>query len=157
MYVFVVGYFINYFKLLFIYGIWLKCYGIEGSYCVVDVVLENFENFIVKFKLLLLEFVGGNIMIFYKECVFVFVDDVDEMVDYIGVVNMFWCEDGKLKVMNMDVYGFVVNFDEKSFGWESFEMVVVYGVGGVSCVVIVVFVQCGFCNVYVLNCMVERV
>lgn len=68
----VIGYLIVYFKFLKLYGYWLKEYGFEGYYVLIDVVLENFE--VVLCMMFKMGFVGVNVIIFYKECVLEIVD-----------------------------------------------------------------------------------
>lgn len=154
---FVAGYPIRHSRSPLIHGIWLRQYGIAGSYDAVEVAPEGLADFIGSLRLPDVRFRGGNVTIPHKEAVFSLVDRVDDLADEIGAANTLWLEDGKLCATNTDAYGFAANLDAARPEWgRRTDRAVVLGAGGASRSVIRAIRERGFREIHVVNRTVER-
>lgn len=106
----VFGNLIVYSKLFVIYQLFVCQLGIIYFYGCVLVLLDDFVFFLNQF------FVEGgkgvNVIVFFKEEVFVCVDELIECVVLVGVVNILKClEDGCLLGDNIDGIGFLSDLE----------------------------------------------
>lgn len=96
---------------------------------------------------------GVNVMVFFKEEVFVRVDEFIEWVVLVGVVNIFmWLEDGCLLGDNIDGVGLLSDLECLFFICSGL-CILFIGVGGVFCGVLLLFFFLD-CVVIIINWMV---
>lgn len=125
--------------------------NIEYFYGCVLVFINDFINILNVFFS-----VGGkgvNVMVFFKEEVFVRVDEFIEWVVLVGVVNIFmWLEDGCLLGDNIDGVGLLSDLECLFFICSGL-CILFIGVGGVFCGVLLLFFFLD-CVVIIINWMV---
>lgn len=149
--VFVIGYPISHSRSPLIHRHWLERMGLRGSYDPVPVGPGELPAFIRALKDGTAGFAGGNVTIPHKEAVLSLVDAVDETARQIGAVNTLWLENGRLKAINTDSYGFSANLDERCPDWSDRSTAVVLGAGGASRAVIHAILSRGYDRVYIVN------
>lgn len=72
----VIGNFILYFLLFVMYRVNFNFLGLDDIYEVLNILIEDF--YLIKEIILKKELEGFNIIIFYKECIILYLDYVDE-------------------------------------------------------------------------------
>jgi len=114
-----------------LHGYWLKLYGLEGSYELIDVEPANLSQFFASYREA--GWIGGNVTAPHKLAVIPYLDRVDEAAQTMGAVNTIWWSDGELVGGNTDAIGFLDNIDELVPGWEKgARKVVIMGAGGAA-------------------------
>lgn len=151
---FVVGHPIAHSRSPKIHGLWLRRYGIDGSYEAIDIAPGDFAAFLA--SLVERGFAGGNVTIPHKEAAFAAVARRDEAAALIGAVNTLWLEDGVLVGGNTDAYGFAANLDEYAPGWSGNGPAVVLGAGGAARAVIHALKVRGIGDIRIANRTVSR-
>lgn len=152
---FVIGHPIKHSRSPLIHGIWLKAYGIDGSYEAIDVDTAGLPALFERLRSG--AFVGGNVTIPLKEAVFALCDSVDPLARTIGAVNTLVAKDGKVHGFNTDFTGFLGNLDQKAPGWsDGFDRAIVLGAGGAARAVLVALKQRGIGSIHLLNRTSER-
>jgi shikimate dehydrogenase len=137
-----------------IHGHWLKSYGINGSYCAIDIAPADFAAFLD--DLPRSGFAGGNVTIPHKEAAFAAVAFRDEAAELTGAVNTLWLEDDKIHGGNTDVYGFAANLDQYAPQWRNAERAVIVGAGGAARGVALALQQAGIGDIRIANRTPER-
>ncbi|MEO9336156.1 shikimate dehydrogenase [Mesorhizobium sp. SB112] len=137
-----------------IHNYWLNLYGIEGTYCPIDILPEAFPDFVRTLKEQGLA--GGNVTLPHKEAAFRLAERPDETAELIGAANTLWFENGELFATNTDAHGFAANLDEYASGWEGNGIAVVLGSGGAARAVIYALIQRGFRDIRIVNRTLAR-
>ena len=153
---FVTGYPVTHSRSPKIHGHWLREYGLDGRYEMVEVAPEAFAGFIEDLVSGRSGFVGGNVTIPHKEAAFSLALKPDAIARELGAANTLWLEDGELLASNTDGYGFAANLDARASGWSDGGTAVVLGAGGASRAVIITLRDRGFERIRVVNRTVER-
>lgn len=147
---FVVGHPIKHSRSPLIHGIWLKAYGIDGSYEAIDVEPTGLPALFARLRAG--EFVGGNVTIPLKEEVLALCDSIDPLARTIGAGNTLVANNGKVHGFNTDFVGFLGNLDQKAPGWsEALDQVIVLGAGGAARAVLVALRHRGIGSIHLLN------
>lgn len=114
-----------------LHGYWLKKYGLEGSYELVDVDPDKVGQFFDRFGDE--GWAGGNVTVPHKVAVIPFLDRIDEAATAMGAVNTIWREGDALVGGNYDGAGFMDNLDELAPGWDvGARNAVILGAGGAA-------------------------
>jgi shikimate dehydrogenase len=137
-----------------IHGHWLKTYGLNGSYCAIDIAPADFAAFVN--DLPRSGFAGGNVTIPHKEAAFAAVASREEAAELTGAVNTLWLEDGKIHGGNTDVYGFAANLDQYAPQWRKAERAVIVGAGGAARAIVLALLQAGIDDIRIANRSPER-
>ena len=133
---------------------WLEAYGLNGSYCAIDIAPADFAAFMD--ELPGSGFAGGNVTIPHKEAAFASVAIREEAAELTGAVNTLWLEDGKICGGNTDVYGFAANLDQYAPQWRKAERAVIVGAGGAARAVVLALQQAGIGDIRIANRSPER-
>lgn len=131
----VIGHPVAHSKSPLIHNRWIKQYGLDGSYEAIDLTPEGLADGI---KRLVDEgFKGFNLTVPHKEAGLDLCDSVEHNAQSIGAVNTIVVEDGNLRGLNTDSFGFLNNiYDvDPHFNLED-KKAVVLGAGGASRAVI---------------------
>ncbi|OKL44593.1 shikimate dehydrogenase [Pseudovibrio exalbescens] len=139
-----------------IHGYWLKTYGIEGKYGLVDVPPHEALTF---FKSLPEhQLVGCNVTIPNKEIALEAADIVDDAAREIGAVNTLWIDEtGKLQGSNTDAVGFLGNLDQAAPGWDTRKAkAVVLGAGGAARAILWALKQRNYQEIVLINRTLEK-
>lgn len=101
---------------------------------------------------------GVNVMVLFKLDVYVFVDMLLVCVVVVGVVNMLCVDvDGCFYGDNIDGVGFVCDI-EVNFGVLFVGVcILLFGVGGVVCGVVLLLFDCVLLLIGIVNCIVSKV
>lgn len=145
---FVTGYPITHSRSPLIHRYWLKVYGLEGSYDPIEIVPENYSEFIRSLSKRGL--CGGNVTLPYKEETFLLAHKRDDVATGIGAVNTLWFEGETLCASNTDAYGFAANLDDFAPGWAG-GTALVLGAGGAARAVVYALKQRQFDRIILLN------
>ena len=114
-----------------LHGYWLRKYGLEGSYELVDVEPGKVAGFFERYRAE--GWAGGNVTVPHKLAVIPFLDRIDEAATAMGAVNTIWRDNDALVGGNFDCTGFMDNLDELAPGWdEGGKNAVILGAGGAS-------------------------
>lgn len=133
-----------------IHGYWLKKYGLEGTYEAHDITPENLESGIR--KLIGAGYKGFNITVPHKEAVFKLCDELDDTAKAVGAVNTVIIENGRMKGMNTDVFGFLENIRQEAPGFEFKNAVVeVIGAGGAARAAVFGLLEAGAGKIVICN------
>lgn len=152
---FVIGHPIKHSRSPLIHGLWLKTYGIDGSYEPIDVEPQALPALFDRLRAG--EFLGGNVTIPLKEEVPPLCDTVDPLAKAIGAVNTLVAGDGKVHGFNSDFSGFLGNLDQAAPGWSAgLERAIVLGAGGAARAVLVALKSRGIGTIHLLNRTPER-
>jgi shikimate dehydrogenase len=150
----VMGYRVAYSRSPLLHSYWLRSFGLDGSYDLVDMAPEAFPEFLR--HLPEHGYVGGNVTKPHKDAAFRLVDERDEAAAAIGAVNTVWLERGRLIGGNTDALGFLASLDEAAPEWDrSSAIAVVLGAGGAARAVVYALVSRGR-EVAVVNRTPER-
>ena len=98
-----------------LHGYWIKRYNIDGDYRVAEIPPEEFPAFVQ--SLAKNGFVGGNVTMPHKDVAFA-LSEPDERARAVGAANTLWIDNGKLRVTNTDVEGFIGALDVNAPGWD---------------------------------------
>lgn len=132
----VVGHPVKHSKSPLIHGYWIEKYGLKGSYGAVDLAPEELESGIRR----LVEeegYSGFNLTVPHKEAGLRLCDEIDETARRIGAVNTLVVKGGKIRGMNTDSQGFLLNIEQNSPGFSfAGKTVLVLGAGGAAKAVI---------------------
>jgi shikimate dehydrogenase len=90
-----------------LHGTWLNRYGIDGAYLPFAVRPEDFRAVVPALAAAGLR--GANVTIPHKEAAYALCDEVGETAARAGAVNTLVFEDGRIRGMNTDGYGFIAN------------------------------------------------
>jgi shikimate dehydrogenase len=136
-----------------LHGLWLKKYGIEGSYEAIDVAPENLRHFLLSMHKA--GYAGVNVTVPHKAAVLPFLDNVDEVARTIGAVNTITVKKGKLHGTNTDTFGFIENLRRNGFPAEK-NKAVVLGAGGGAKAVVKALADEGFTHIFITNRSYEK-
>jgi shikimate dehydrogenase len=137
-----------------IHGHWLQTMGIAGAYDLVDLMHDEFPDFLK--DLAARGYIGGNVTVPHKEAAYRLVDRRDEAASAIGAVNTVWLEGRVLIGGNSDAHGFITDLDECAPGWDvAHGRAVVLGAGGASRAAVFALARRGL-DVAVVNRTVHR-
>lgn len=125
---------------------------INAGYVAFEVDERDFENFV---GFLRLNFDGFNITLPYKQKIFKYLDEVDDVAYEIGAVNCVKVSDGKLKGFNTDYYGIVKTFELFNVDLNDKEIVVV-GCGGAARPLFYYLKGKPYKNLMIINRTVEK-
>jgi len=139
-----------------LHGFWLKKHHIAADYKAYEVAPEKLADFLK--SLAQKDFRGVNLTIPHKEAALEILDTVDDLARRIGAVNTVVVEqDGTLRGMNTDAYGFITNLKEKAPKWQAKEgPAALFGAGGAARALIVGLLDAGVEEIYLLNRTFER-
>lgn len=127
----VIGYPIKHSKSPLIHGHWIAQHGLQGSYEAIEIAPENLRTRVL--QLAADGYAGFNVTIPHKEEIFKLCDDVDPTASIIGAVNTVKIENGKLRGMNTDAFGFIENIRQNTPGFDFRRgPAVVLGAGGAA-------------------------
>ena len=135
-----------------LHNFWLKKYNINGEYKAYPVEPDGLPEFIKNMRADE-NFRGVNLTIPHKEMVMDLLDIVDDTARQIGAVNTIINENGKLRGINTDAYGFSENI--KPFIADN-KKAVVLGAGGAAKAVCFALNEAGFKDVIITNRTISR-
>ncbi|WP_068084455.1 shikimate dehydrogenase [Polycladidibacter stylochi] len=157
----ITGYPLSHSKSPVIHGYWLKKYGLQGEYGVVEVAPETAIDFYE--NLSRNNLIGCNVTIPNKESAFKAAAQLDDAAKAIGAVNTLWLdENSTLNGSNTDALGFLGNLDQNAPGWDSQsgdncgKKAVVLGAGGAARAIIWALLQRGFKEIHIINRTAKR-
>ncbi len=133
-----------------LHGYWLKAYGIDGRYEALEVHPEALPDALKT----LTEggFRGVNLTVPHKEHALKVVQERDPLAARIGAVNtVIVQDDGTLKGLNTDVYGFSQNLRAAGFDLALPSGVTVIGAGGAARAVLAALIGMGFRDIRLSN------
>ena len=135
---------------------WIKKYSVDGYY--VPLLIDKFEIEKSLDALRTLGFCGANITIPFKEEIIKYIDDISEEDAKIGAINtLSISNEGKIKGLNTDAYGFLNNLEKTIPEWEKLvDNVVIIGGGGASRAVVSALKHKKFKNKRIVNRSKER-
>ena len=123
----------------FIHNLAYELTATNAVYLAWDIAEENLESTISQIRTL--DMIGANISMPFKQKVFPYLDEVDEMALKIGSVNTIVHRDGKLKGYNTDGIGFFRSL-HPAFSIKGKTMVVL-GAGGAALAIIAQAIKLG--------------
>jgi len=133
-----------------LHGFWLNKYNIEGAYLSFAVAPEALGDFISAMPDK--GITGLNVTVPHKESIFPFLDEVGEVAQKIGAVNMVTLREGQLYGSNTDAYGFLTNLQQKAPLWSAEQgPVVIIGAGGAARAAIVSLLAEGVPEIRLFN------
>ena len=103
----VIGHPVSHSKSPLIHNYWIKTYGLSGSYEAIDTAPENLKSEIR--RLTDEGYQGFNVTVPHKEAILELCDKVDLGAQNIGAVNTVVIQNGALRGMNTDGFGFLHN------------------------------------------------
>ncbi|MCB1681132.1 MAG: shikimate dehydrogenase [Rhodospirillales bacterium] len=126
-----VGHPVSHSKSPLIHGYWIRKYGLNGSYSLLDLSCEGLQSGIEKIKAE--GFRGFNITVPHKVALLDLCDEVNALARAVGAVNTVTIENGRMSGTNTDVFGFIENIKSKSptFDFKAGPAVVL-GAGGAA-------------------------
>jgi len=151
----VIGHPIVHSKSPLIHNYWIKQSGLKGTYEAVDIPCEDLEGGLK--NLIERGFKGFNVTIPHKESVLALCDELDETAQQIGAVNTVIIDDGRLKGMNTDSFGFIENIrsQKPDFSFASGSAVVL-GAGGAAKAVVHGLLEHGAPEIIIANRTKEK-
>ena len=136
-----------------IHGYWLEKYGIAGSYERLPMAPEGLGEALAGLKAG--GFCGVNLTIPHKEAAVRFLEDMDDVVRNVRAVNTIVVkENGDLKGLNTDVFGFAENLRHAGCKMNG-KRAVVLGAGGAARAVVVALLE-GGSSIHLVNRTQER-
>jgi len=102
-----IGHPVSHSKSPLIHSYWIKQYGLNGTYELVDLSCEELKRGLEKLRLDW--FRGFNVTVPHKVALLDLCDEVDELARVVGAVNTVTIERGRLSGTNTDVFGFIEN------------------------------------------------
>lgn len=152
---FVVGHPIQHSRSPLIHTYWIRQFGLNGSYERLDVMPQDFSEFIRTFAAQ--GFCGGNVTVPHKEMAFQLADRTTPTAQKLKAANTLWLENGLIHADNTDVEGFASGLDEAfGRGWDNSDQALVLGAGGAARAVVLACLNRGIQNVVVCNRTLER-
>ncbi|MCB9982890.1 MAG: shikimate dehydrogenase [Rhodospirillales bacterium] len=151
----VIGHPITHSKSPLIHNYWINTYGLNGIYEAIDVAPENLETGV---KRLIDEgYKGFNVTVPHKETIMALCDKIDHNAQNIGAVNTVVIENGRLRGMNTDGYGFLHNIwdTDPNFDFED-KCAVVLGAGGATRAIVSALIGERIGKIILLNRTRER-
>ncbi len=150
-----IGHPVSHSKSAIIHHHWMKQYGIEGQYDLIDTPDDAIEA-IIK-KLIKQGYCGFNVTVPHKERVISFCDEIDEGARQIGAVNTVHIKEGKLYGYNTDVHGFVQNIKDAVPDFDmAGKTALVLGAGGAARGVLYGLLKQGVQKIYLSNRTIEK-
>ena len=127
----VIGHPVSHSKSPLIHNYWIKTYGLNGSYEAIDAAPENLKSEIR--RLTDEGYQGFNVTVPHKEAILELCDKVDLGAQNIGAVNTVVIQNGALRGMNTDGFGFLHNIWDANpkFYFEE-KTAVILGAGGAT-------------------------
>ncbi len=146
----VIGHPVSHSKSPLIHRTWIAQYGLQGSYEALDLAPENLEKGVA--HLIAEGYTGFNITVPHKEAVMAMCDVLEPQAMEIGAVNTVFMEDGLIKGMNTDAYGFLHNILDQvpAFSFAG-KQAVVLGAGGAARAVIRGLLDQNVAQIHLLN------
>src|SRR5262245_61074053 len=95
-----------------IHNYWIEKYGLSGSYEAIDLAPADLKDGIK--RLVDARFKGFNLTVPHKEAVIALCDNIDAQAQAIGAVNTIIVENGKLRGLNTDAFGFLANIEQEA-------------------------------------------
>lgn len=133
-----------------IHSYWIKQYGLNGTYELVDLSCEELEKGIERIKAE--GFRGFNVTVPHKVALLELCDDVDELARVVGAVNTVTIEKGRLSGTNTDVFGFIENIKAQAPDFDfTAGPAVVLGAGGAARAVVQGLLQEGVPEILLSN------
>jgi len=134
-----------------LHGYWLRQYGIAAEYLAFEVRPEDLGPFLK--TLAEKNIIGLNLTVPHKEIVLPFLDEVDEIAQKIGAVNVITVQkDGRLFGTNTDGYGFLTNLKINAPQWTAEDgPAVIIGAGGAARAAIVALLDAGISEIRLIN------
>jgi shikimate dehydrogenase len=114
-----------------IHNFWIEKYQLEGAYEAIDCAPLDLADTIK--RLVDSGYRGFNVTLPHKETIMKLCDTVDLNAQNIGAVNTVVIEDGRLRGLNTDGFGFLANIYETEPGYAfDYKCAVVLGAGGAA-------------------------
>ncbi|VAX08698.1 Shikimate 5-dehydrogenase I alpha [hydrothermal vent metagenome] len=134
-----------------LHGYWLDKYNIPGEYLPYAVKPEALGEFLK--SLAKKEITGLNLTVPHKEIALPFLDEIDEVAQRIGAVNVITVQkDGRLFGRNTDGIGFLTNLKTSVPTWSSNgAAAVIIGAGGAARAAIVSLLDDGISEIRLIN------
>lgn len=150
-----VGHPVSHSKSPVIHGHWIKQYGLNGSYELVDLSCEGLAAGIQSLKDS--GFKGFNVTVPHKVDVMALCDHVDDVAQIVGAVNTVTIKDGTLHGTNTDVFGFIENLKAHAPDFDfTAGPAVVLGAGGAARAVVQGLLQEGVPEIWLSNRTPEK-
>lgn len=133
-----------------LHSYWLKKYNVIGSYQAIPI--EKPRDLVNALHALKdKNYSGVNLTVPYKEVALKIVDTADAIAKRVGAVNtVIVHNDGKLKGLNTDVYGFTHNLLSANYKADK-RAVVILGAGGAARAAVVALLDLGVGSIRILN------
>lgn len=136
-----------------IHNYWIKKYGIDGEYGLLETKPENLEGTLRGLKAY--DYAGCNLTVPHKVEAFKYMDRITDAAKIIGAVNTVKVEDsGSLTGTNTDYIGFKDNITEylsKHHPEHKMEKAVIIGAGGAARAVVAAVVAMNIKQIVVVN------
>jgi shikimate dehydrogenase len=152
----VIGHPVAHSKSPLIHRYWIKKYGLNGDYDLVDVPSGKLSESIGSLKNT--GYAGFNVTIPHKQSVMDLCDLLDESAKHTGAVNTVkFLEDGRIAGMNTDAFCFVENIREH-FPEFSFEKgpALVLGAGGAARAIVYALLVQGAPKIIIVNRTIQK-
>src|SRR5512139_528836 len=132
-----------------IHNYWIKQHKLNAEYRREAVPPDKFAAFVENLRGN--GYIGANITVPHKEAALA-LSEPDDRARAVGAANTLWYDDGRLRLTNTDVEGFLANVDAAAPGWDrGLETAVVLGAGGGARAVIFALLQREVGRIYVIN------
>jgi len=114
-----------------IHNHWLKKYGIEGTYSIIDIAPEDLETWVQEVRKISIK--GWNITIPHKTGILTFLDKVAPLARQMGAVNtVSKASDGTLTGFNTDGVGLMTHLKKSIPDWPQDRPALILGAGGAA-------------------------
>ena len=150
-----IGHPVNHSKSPRIHKHWLRTYGIDGDYTVIDTPPEKLQ--ITINDLIANGYAGFNVTLPHKVAVMSMCETLDQTARAIGAVNTVTIRNGKCHGMNTDAFGFIENLRAHFPGLNVMgKTAVVLGAGGAARAVIHTLSDAGIEKILLINRTAEH-
>lgn len=146
----VIGHPVKHSKSPMIHNYWIKAYKMNGSYEAIDIAPDDLKSGVQ--RLVDENYAGFNVTVPHKEAVLGLCDDVAHNAEAIGAVNTVVIENGKLRGLNTDSFGFLHNIWDTDPDFEFTDKIaVILGAGGAARAIVSALIGEQIGHVYLLN------
>lgn len=128
--------------------------GLNIIYMPIEVSEENLGDVIKGISKM--NFDGFNVTIPHKVNVIKYLDEVDELAEKIGAVNVVAIQGGRLKGYNTDGQGFLKSFEVGTGESAENKSILIIGSGGASRAISMTMAVSGAKNIYICNRTIEK-
>lgn len=128
--------------------------GLNKIYIPIEVTEENLGDVIKGISKM--NFDGFNVTIPHKVNVIKYLDEVDELAEMIGAVNVVAVKDGRLKGYNTDGQGFLKSFEVGTGESANQKNILIIGSGGASRAISMTMAVNGAKKIHICNRTIEK-